>query len=159
MYDIVIRNGLVVDGTGAEPRHESVAIKDGFIAEIGDIEEQGTSEIDASNQIVTPGFIDIHTHLDAQMGWDPDMTPVSWHGVTTALIGNCGMTFAPCKPKDQDLLAGMMETVEDIPKGAGDCRERSRISRTCRSTLLRNGGAFVRRRRHAGRSEYDDRDC
>ena len=116
MYDIVIRNGLVVDGTGAEPRHESVAIKDGFIAEIGDIEEHGTSEIDASNQIVTPGFIDIHTHLDAQMGWDPDMTPVSWHGVTTALIGNCGMTFAPCKPKDQDLLAGMMETVEDIPK-------------------------------------------
>lgn len=118
MYDIVIRNGLVVDGTGAEPRHESVAIKDGFIAEIGDIEEHGTSEIDASNQIVTPGFIDIHTHLDAQMGWDPDMTPVSWHGVTTALIGNCGMTFAPCKPKDQDLLAGMMETVEDIPKEA-----------------------------------------
>ena len=169
MYDIVIRNGLVVDGTGAEPRHESVAIKDGFIAEIGDIKEQGTSEIDASNQIVTPGFIDIHTHLDAQMGWDPDMTPVSWHGVTTALIGNCGMTFAPCKPKDQDLLAGMMETVEDIPKEAilgGLAWDWEHYGEYLNSieelgTAVNVAGlvGHVRRRRHAGRSKYNDRDC
>ena len=65
-----------------------------------------------------PGFVDPHTHLDAQIGWDPDLTPVSWHGVTTALMGNCGVTFAPCKPADKELLAGMMETVEDIPREA-----------------------------------------
>ena len=67
---------------------------------------------------MTPGFVDIHTHFDAQIGWDPDCTPVSWHGVTTALLGNCGVTFAPCKPTDRELLAGMMETVEDIPRNA-----------------------------------------
>jgi N-acyl-D-aspartate/D-glutamate deacylase len=67
---------------------------------------------------VSPGFVDIHTHLDAQIGWDPEMTPICWHGVTTALIGNCGLTFAPCKPEDVEILAGMMETVEDIPKQA-----------------------------------------
>ena len=68
--------------------------------------------------MVSPGFVDPHTHLDAQIGWDPDLTPVSWHGVTTALMGNCGVTFAPCKPTDKELLAGMMETVEDIPREA-----------------------------------------
>jgi N-acyl-D-amino-acid deacylase len=67
---------------------------------------------------VTPGFVDIHTHLDAQIGWDPDCTAGGWHGVTTALLGNCGVTFAPCKPQDRGLLAGMMETVEDIPRDA-----------------------------------------
>ncbi len=118
MYDIVIRNGLIVDGTGSEPVLGDVAIKDGLIAAIGKVEEKGAEEVDAKGQVVTPGFIDIHTHLDAQMGWDPDMTPVSWHGVTTALIGNCGMTFAPCRPEHRELLAGMMETVEDIPKEA-----------------------------------------
>ena len=117
-YDIVIRGGQIVDGTGAEPVAGDVAIKDGLIAAVGTVEGQGEKEIDASGHMVTPGFVDIHTHLDAQMGWDPDMTPVSWHGVTTALIGNCGMTFAPCRPEHQELLAGMMETVEDIPKEA-----------------------------------------
>lgn len=117
-YDIVIRGGTVVDGTGSEPFVADVAIRDGYIAAIGEVPERGAEEIDAAGQIVSPGFIDIHTHLDAQMGWDPDMTPVSWHGVTTALIGNCGMTFAPCRPADRALLAGMMETVEDIPKEA-----------------------------------------
>ena len=68
--------------------------------------------------MVSPGFVDIHTHLDAQIGWDPHCTPVSWHGVTSVMMGNCGVTFAPCKPTDRELLAGMMETVEDIPKDA-----------------------------------------
>ncbi len=117
-YDVVIRGGTIVDGTGSEPYTGDLAIKDGFIAAIGEVEGEATQEIDATGHMVTPGFIDIHTHLDAQIGWDPDMTPVSWHGVTTALIGNCGVTFAPCKPEDRDLLAGIMETVEDIPKAA-----------------------------------------
>ena len=117
-HDIVIRGGTIVDGTGAEARTGDVAINDGHITAVGTVEGEGKVTIDATGKVVTPGFIDIHTHLDAQMGWDPDMTPVSWHGVTTALIGNCGVTFAPCKPEDRDLLAGMMETVEDIPKQA-----------------------------------------
>ncbi|MCH8257621.1 MAG: amidohydrolase family protein, partial [Proteobacteria bacterium] len=117
-YDIVIRGGTIVDGTGGDPVAGDLAIKDGFIATMGEVEGEGTQEIDATGHMVTPGFIDIHTHLDAQIGWDPDMTPVSWHGVTTALIGNCGVTFAPCKPEDRELLAGIMETVEDIPKAA-----------------------------------------
>jgi N-acyl-D-amino-acid deacylase len=117
-YDIVIRGGSIVDGTGSEPVQGDVAIKDGVIVAVGTFAGEGTQEIDATGQMVTPGFIDIHTHLDAQMGWDPDMTPVCWHGVTTALMGNCGMTFAPCRPEHRELLAGMMETVEDIPKEA-----------------------------------------
>ncbi len=79
---------------------------------------RGEQEIDAQGHVVSPGFVDLHCHLDAQIGWDPDLTPVSWHGVTTALMGNCGVTFAPCKPSNRELLAGMMETVEDIPKQA-----------------------------------------
>ncbi|MEM7017858.1 MAG: amidohydrolase family protein [Pseudomonadota bacterium] len=118
MYDIIIRNGSIVDGTGTEPVKGDVAIKDGVIAAIGEIEGDATEVIDATDKMVTPGFIDIHTHLDAQIGWDPDMTPVSWHGVTTALIGNCGVTFAPCKPDDREFLASIMETVEDIPRQA-----------------------------------------
>ena len=117
-HDIVIRNGTLADGSGAAPVSADLAIRDGRIAELGDVPGKGKLEIDARDRLVTPGFVDIHTHLDAQMGWDPDMTPVSWHGVTTALIGNCGMTFAPCRPEDRELLAGMMETVEDIPKEA-----------------------------------------
>ncbi len=117
-YDLVIRGGSIVDGTGSEPVQGDVAIKDGVIVAVGTFAGEGTQEIDATGQMVTPGFIDIHTHLDAQMGWDPDMTPVCWHGVTTALMGNCGMTFAPCRPEHRELLAGMMETVEDIPKEA-----------------------------------------
>ena len=116
--DLVIRNGEIVDGTGEERFHGDVGIKDGFITHVGEVDEKGNREIDAAGNVVSPGFVDLHTHLDAQIGWDPLMTPISWHGVTTALMGNCGVTFAPCRPTDQELLAGMMETVEDIPKQA-----------------------------------------
>ncbi len=118
MYDLVISGGEVVDGTGSDPFIADVAVKDGVIAEIGKNLGASKRTIAAEGHTVTPGFVDVHTHLDAQVAWDPDLTPISWHGVTTALLGNCGVTFAPCKPGDQELLAGMMETVEDIPRRA-----------------------------------------
>jgi len=117
-HDLVIRGGRVVDGTGGEPFDADVAIDGGVISAVGAVEATGAREIDARGHAVTPGFVDLHTHLDAQIGWDPMLTPVTWHGVTTALLGNCGVTFAPCRPGDQALLAGMMETVEDIPADA-----------------------------------------
>ena len=117
-YDIIIRGGRIVDGTGAPALVGDVAISDGRIVEIGKVTGTGREEIDAAGCVVSPGFVDLHTHLDAQIGWDPDLTPVSWHGVTTALMGNCGLTFAPCRPADRPLLAGMMETGEDIPSQA-----------------------------------------
>ncbi len=117
-FDLVIRGGQVVDGTGAAAVTADVGIEGGVITALGKIDARGHREIDADGLTVTPGFVDIHTHFDAQIGWDPACTPVSWHGVTTALLGNCGVTFAPCKPTDRELLAGMMETVEDIPRNA-----------------------------------------
>ena len=114
-HDLIIRGGLIVDGSGSEPYFADLAIDDDTIVAIGKIEGNGVREIDAKGHAVTPGFIDLHTHLDAQAGWDPNLTPIVWHGVTTALIGNCGVTFAPCKPQDQEYLAQMMESVEDIP--------------------------------------------
>ncbi|HIG00678.1 MAG TPA: amidohydrolase [Myxococcales bacterium] len=117
-HDVVIRRGQLVDGTGAEPVAGDLAIDGGLISAVGEVPGSGEVEIEAEGMVVSPGFVDLHTHLDAQIGWDPLLTPVSWHGVTTALMGNCGVTFAPCKPEDRDLLAGMMETVEDIPKDA-----------------------------------------
>ncbi len=117
-HDIVIRGGNVVDGTGAEPFQADIAINGDQITEIGKVDGNGKEEIQADGLNVSPGFIDLHTHLDAQIGWDPHVTSVSWHGVTTALLGNCGVTFAPCKASDREFLAGMMETVEDIPKKA-----------------------------------------
>jgi N-acyl-D-amino-acid deacylase len=117
-HDIVIRGGTIVDGTGAEPFTGDIGVTAGHISEIGRITAIGGEEIDADGLTVTAGFIDLHTHLDAQVGWDPDLTPISWHGVTTALMGNCGVTFAPCKPRDREFLAAMMESVEDIPRAA-----------------------------------------
>ena len=117
-HDLVIRGGNVADGTGSEPFIGDVAISGNTIVAVGKVDEAGKREIDAEGHTVTPGFVDLHTHFDAQAGWDPLLTPVSWHGVTTALFGNCGVTFAPCKPADREFLAGMMETVEDIPKNA-----------------------------------------
>ena len=117
-HDLVIRNGTLVDGAGNEPMGGDIAVDGATITAIGDVRDRGTDEIDARGAVVTPGFIDLHTHLDAQIGWDPQMTSVTWHGVTTALLGNCGVTFAPCRKEDREFLAGMMETVEDIPKHA-----------------------------------------
>ncbi|MDA0791612.1 MAG: amidohydrolase family protein, partial [Proteobacteria bacterium] len=96
-HEIVIRGGTIVDGTGNESFTGDVAIDGDVITEVGHVTEKGVREIDASGAIVSPGFVDLHTHLDAQIGWDPMLTPISWHGVTTVLMGNCGVTFAPCK--------------------------------------------------------------
>jgi len=114
-YDLVIRGGSVVDGTGAAPVEADVAVKDGVIAAVGRIAGSGAEEIDARGQVVTPGFVDIHTHYDGQATWDERMQPSSWHGVTTVVMGNCGVGFAPCKPDDHDRLIRLMEGVEDIP--------------------------------------------
>ena len=114
-YDMVIRGGLIVDGTGAEPFIGDVAIKDGLIAEVGTDAGSGTQEIDAKGLAVTPGFIDLHTHYDGQAIWSQRLNPSSGHGVTTVVVGNCGVGFAPCRPSDRDLLVMTMEGVEDIP--------------------------------------------
>lgn len=115
MHDIVIRHGEVVDGTGAPPVRADVAIDGDRITEVGTVSDSGRREIDAAGRIVTPGFVDIHTHLDAQLFWDPAASPSCYHGVTTVVLGNCGVTFAPVRPGEQQYLAGMMESVEDIP--------------------------------------------
>ena len=115
MHDLVIRGGTIVDGTGAAPRTGDVAIDDGRVTEVGGKAGAAEREIDADGQIVTPGFVDIHTHYDGQVTWDPYLTPSSWHGVTTVVMGNCGVGFAPVKPDKHDWLIGLMEGVEDIP--------------------------------------------
>lgn len=117
-HDVVLRGGTVVDGTGAEPRTADVAISGDRIVEVGSVPEAGRRDIDATGLLVTPGFVDIHTHYDAQIGWDPLATSSCWHGVTSIVMGNCGMTFAPCKPADRETLARAMESVEDIPAAA-----------------------------------------
>lgn len=114
-YDLVIRGGAVVDGTGSAAFEADVAVKDGRIAAVGKVAGQGAEELDARGQLVTPGFVDIHTHYDGQATWDERMQPSSWHGVTTVVMGNCGVGFAPCRPGDHDRLIRLMEGVEDIP--------------------------------------------
>lgn len=114
-FDLVIRGGTVVDGTGAAPFKADVAVKDGKIAAVGEGLATGAEEIDAAGMIVTPGFVDIHTHYDGQVTWDNRLAPSSYHGVTTAVIGNCGVGFAPCKPENREGLVRLMEGVEDIP--------------------------------------------
>ena len=114
--DVVIRAGTIVDGSGGAPYDADIAIANGRIAEIGRITASGAQEIDARGKLVTPGFIDVHTHYDAQATWGSHITPSSWNGVTTALIGNCGVGFAPCKPEQRDMLVKLMEGVEDIPE-------------------------------------------
>ena len=114
-FDLVIRGGTVVDGTGGATFDADVAVKDGRIAQVGRVAGSGLEEIDARGRIVTPGFVDVHTHYDGQATWDSRLQPSSWHGVTTVVMGNCGVGFAPCRPADHDLLIRLMEGVEDIP--------------------------------------------
>ncbi|WP_397598971.1 amidohydrolase family protein [Sphingorhabdus sp.] len=115
MHDLVIRGGTVVDGTGAPRFVADVAVDGGIITAVGQISASGREEIDASGKIVAPGFVDIHTHYDGQATWDSEMGPSSWHGVTTVVMGNCGVGFAPAKKDKHDWLIGLMEGVEDIP--------------------------------------------
>ena len=115
-YDLIVRNGTVVDGTGAQPFKADVAVKGGKIAAVAaNLSGSADKEIDANGKLVTPGFVDIHTHYDAQAIWDTHMSPSSLHGVTTVVMGNCGVGFAPCKPEDRSKLIELMEGVEDIP--------------------------------------------
>ncbi len=115
MHDIVIRGGTIVDGTGAPGYVGDVAIDGDVIASVGGQAGPGKREIDATGLLVTPGWVDVHTHYDGQATWDPLLAPSSWHGVTTVLFGNCGVGFAPCRPTDHDALIDLMEGVEDIP--------------------------------------------
>ena len=115
MHDLVIRGGTLVDGSGGPPRSGDLAIDGDRIAELGPGVGPGRREFDASGLLVTPGWVDIHTHYDGQVTWDPYLTPSCWHGVTTVVMGNCGVGFAPARPDRHDWLIGLMEGVEDIP--------------------------------------------
>ena len=115
MYDLIIKNGLIYDGKGSEPFEADIGISEDKIVAIGKIEENSIETIDAKGKIVTPGFVDIHTHYDGQVTWDPYLRPSTYHGVTTVVMGNCGVGFSPCKPDQRDWLIGLMEGVEDIP--------------------------------------------
>src|SRR5581483_295891 len=115
MHDLVIRGGTIVDGTGGPVRTGDVAVDDGVITQVGDVAGAGTREIDADGAVVAPGWVDVHTHYDGQVTWDPEVTPSSWHGATTVVMGNCGVGFAPVRPDGHDFLIELMEGVEDIP--------------------------------------------
>src|SRR2546430_10226563 len=116
MHDLVIRAGTVVDGTGGPARTADVAVDDGRITQVGRLDDAGAHRtVDADGLLVTPGFVDLHTHYDGQVTWDPLLTPSCWHGVTTVVMGNCGVGFAPVRPGQEDWLIQLMEGVEDIP--------------------------------------------
>ena len=114
-HDLVIRGGTIVDGTGGTPFQGDIAIDNGLITAVGTVDSPGREEIDATGKIVTPGFVDVHTHYDGQATWDAEMAPSSWHGVTTVIMGNCGVGFAPARPDRHEWLISLMEGVEDIP--------------------------------------------
>src|SRR5271169_1598135 len=115
-FDVVIRGGDVADGLGGELRQLDVGVKHGKIAAVGKISAAGREEIDARGLLVTPGFVDIHTHYDGQVTWERRLSPSSDHGVTTVVTGNCGVGFAPCRPQDREELVALMAGVEDIPE-------------------------------------------
>ena len=118
MHDLVIRNGLIVDGSGGQPFEGDVAVDGDLVVGVGAVSASGKDEIDARGQIVTPGFVDVHTHYDGQVTWDPYLQPSTFHGVSTVVMGNCGVGFAPCAPDRRDWLISLMEGVEDIPGSA-----------------------------------------
>ena len=118
MHDLIVRGGTVVDGTGEPAVAADVAVDDGRITQVGRIDGDAAEVIDATGKLVTPGFVDVHTHYDGQVTWDPLLTPSSWHGVTTIVMGNCGVGFAPARPDKHDWIIGLMEGVEDIPGAA-----------------------------------------
>jgi len=118
MHDLVIRGGSLIDGTGAPARLADVAVDNGVITAVGVVPGHGRREIDASGLTVTPGWVDIHTHYDGQVTWDPYLSPSCWHGVTTVVMGNCGVGFAPARPERREWLISLMEGVEDIPGSA-----------------------------------------
>lgn len=115
-YDLIIRGGTVHDGTGAAPFIADVAVKGGRITAIGEVSGGATEEIDARGLLVTPGFVDVHTHYDGQATWENRLAPSSGHGVTSVVMGNCGVGFAPCRPDQRDMLVKLMEGVEDVPE-------------------------------------------
>src|SRR5438309_3478684 len=115
MHDLVSRDAVIVDGTGGPTRTGDVAVHDGRITSVGGDCGPGRRRLDADGLLLTPGWVDIHTHYDGQVTWDPEVTPSSWHGVTTVVMGNCGVGFAPVRPGSQDFLIEVMEGVEDIP--------------------------------------------
>jgi N-acyl-D-aspartate/D-glutamate deacylase len=114
-HQLVIRGGVVVDGTGEPAREADVAVDGGRITAIGAVDGAGDVEIDAAGRLITPGWVDIHTHYDGQATWDPMLSPSCWHGVTTVVMGNCGVGFAPVAPDKREWLVALMEGVEDIP--------------------------------------------
>jgi len=116
MHDTVIRGGTIVDGTGRQAFTGDVAIDGDRITGVGGKAGAAKRDIDADGKLVTPGWVDVHTHYDGQATWDKELAPSSWHGVTTILFGNCGVGFAPCRPHERDLLIKVMEGVEDIPE-------------------------------------------
>ncbi|MGB1423736.1 MAG: N-acyl-D-amino-acid deacylase family protein [Pseudomonadales bacterium] len=118
MYDLVIRRGTIIDGSGDARFVADIAVSAGKIVKVGEVQESGQREIDAAGLLVTPGWVDVHTHYDGQATWDPLLAPSSWHGVTTVVMGNCGVGFAPVKPEDREFLIELMEGVEDIPGAA-----------------------------------------
>ena len=115
MHDLVIRNANIVDGSGAPAFTGDIAVDGDRIVAVGVVEGEGRREIDAAGNLVTPGWVDIHTHYDGQVTWDDVLAPTAWHGVTTIITGNCGVGFAPADPAKRDWLIGLMEGVEDIP--------------------------------------------
>src|SRR5260370_5470288 len=116
-YDLIIRNGTIVDGLGGEPYVSDAAVSGGVISAVGHVKgSTATREIDAGGLLVTPGFVDLHTHYDRQAIWSERLTPSSAHGVTTVVMGNCGVGFAPCRTADHDVLVSVMAAVADIPR-------------------------------------------